>query len=336
MGKQGRVSMEHITITAEIILQILQNILESEPVNILNGQAQEAFGATTLQEALNIEYYTFNYTRPTSFEQLQAVLTQMDRPPVMNQTKSFCLYTHGNTQQVYASDVDKSASQGIIDFWVQIEKIQMIEYLIAQVNKQLNGIPKILQFPNNQVRKLQFIVDFVNRVDYAYNTPIGDIAHLQLTVLMWINPSGTITYSDYLVHFAWTSEDGNLVSANVPLTSINLSSVMNERAMPMVGNQAKVGNVNLSNANEFAITFDGDSDNLFIQHLTDVSLSQIGVDNNQVYTLTITRAGKQYVHEVIIKQHQITIRNDTSNETHSLNLVTRNSNVGVSPVGSTV
>ena len=58
-------------------------------------------------------------------------------------------------------------------------------------------------------------------------------------------------------------------------------------------------------------------------YITDKQLASGKVDNNEQYTMRVTRAGKTYTHAVIVKDHQTTVNADTGNETHTLSLTKR-------------
>jgi len=324
--------MNFVILTAEKILGMIKGIFVSEAINILNDEAKQAFGADTLQDALNMEYWTFNYRRHESWEQLEYDFKHMDRPPLLSRTKSFCLYTNTSIQNPYAKDVDIASASGTLDFWVQIDKIQIVEYLIAQVNNEIRGKALKPTFVNGEVRKVQLILDYINSIEYSYKTNLGDLAHMQINVLLYLIPDGTVTHDDYQVSISWTDIDGTAKSANLPLVSANLTNVGNPKSFPQIGNNQKVGHINLSSNNEFNFNLDGDVNNAFIQHITDMSFAN-AVENNIVYTLNIVRAEQSYLIDCVVQNHQISIARGTGAETHSVSFIRQGINVGITPTG---
>lgn len=86
------------------------------------------------------------------------------------------------------------------------------------------------------------------------------------------------------------------------------------------------GEINLARANGWVLVFDG-YNNAFINYVSNKAFSEQG-NNNQVFSMTIKRADKTYVHDVVIQDHQIIVTSDTGNETHTLKLTPKGVNYG--------
>jgi hypothetical protein len=128
------------------------------------------------------------------------------------------------------------------------------------------------------------------------------------------------------VSFDFTDIDGT-VYANValPLSSFAYVNAMTQKSVPQQTHVANVGNLNLSRGLSFNLVFDG-YNNDFVNYLARKALQQAASqtsDINNAIVMHIERDGVVYDHTVIIKDHQVTVNNDTNNEVHQLSLVTQ-------------
>ena len=108
------------------------------------------------------------------------------------------------------------------------------------------------------------------------------------------------SYSDYTVNIGFT-ENGEYKSADVPLSSFSVAETMTQDALPGIQAKEQVGNINLSRAVSFVLVFEG-YNNPFINYITDKQLASGKTDNNEPFTLKVTRAEKTYTHTVVIKR----------------------------------
>ena len=96
---------------------------------------------------------------------------------------------------------------------------------------------------------------------------------------------------------------------------------MTQKAVPNINKPSEVGNINLSRVKSIVFTFDG-YNNRLVNYLADKTLNGIS-DNNELISLRLTRNEDTYTFNCVIKDHLITVQEDTGNETHSLTLTTR-------------
>lgn len=320
--------MTKVRITASAMLDVIKKIFSDSDIDILDGEARAHFGADMLQEALNIEYYTFKY-RPASTEQILQEIEESGLPVniLSGVERAFCCFTMASVERVFTKDIDQAVVEGVLDFWVQTGKLEMVEYLLDKVNRALTGVRIPVTFlPENETRKAYFVFDTLGDPELDLESQIGEAARISVGVLIALNPD-VVSYSDYTVSISFEDENRETVSSVIPLNSISFASTMTQKSVPYVGNSRKVGNINLSGANSFVLVFDGHN-NKFINYLmkkalgSDVTGENAG-DNNESFMLTIKRGNDTFTHEVVIKDHQVNVSADTSNESHTLTLVTR-------------
>lgn len=312
-----------VKVSANAVLTIIQGIFNDDEVNTVidDPSAPREWKGKRIQDILNVEYFTFKH-RPLSSEEIIAEKLREGREANTLEAldRGFCVVSLGGVERLFSKDVDMATVTASMEYWVQTDKIQLLEYLIEDSNLAANGIRIPVVF-GEETRQAVIIFSPLNVVDVQTESSCGEMAVCEVTVNLLLYPD-VASYSDYTVKFEWMQEDGQK-SADVPLTSFSAINTMTQKAVPYVAAPRKVGNINLSCANSFVLVFDG-YNNDFINYITDKALSGAGdTDNNQAYTMTITRREATYVHEVVIKDHQIIANDDTGNETHTLCVVTR-------------
>ena len=318
--------MPKVKITADGVMSIIQSIFNDEDINVvIDDPTAPNWLGKTIQEALNVKYYTFKH-RPVSSEQIIAdkIKEGADVSQLTALNRSFCLVSLGNIERLYSKDVDMSVLSVTMEYWIQTSKIQLLENLIEDCNISLTGLRVPVQF-GDQMRQAVIIFSPLEITDVQVGTVCGEMAVCEVTVNILLYPD-VVSYSDYTVEFSFVDNSGNPQSAMIPVSSFSYVNTMTQKAVPYLGNVRKVGNLNLSCANSFVLVFDG-YNNDFVNYITDRALSATAdgliSNNNQAFTMTVTRKGVDYTHTVVIKDHQVTVNADTGNETHTLSLVTR-------------
>lgn len=314
--------MNKVKITADGVLEIIKSILYDEEVNklITDPSAPPEWQGRTRQEILNIEYFTFRY-RPDATETIIAekIKEGQEVNKLAALDRGFCLVVRGEVERLYSKDVDVCVLAPRMEYWIQADKVKLLEDLVEDCNIATSGLRIPVQFgiPPKETRQAVIIFDGPEVIDIQQSTACGEMAVCEVNVSLLLYPD-VVSYCDYTVSFEWL--DGQeLKSATIPLASLSTASIMTQKAVPFINTPQKTGQINLAQANGWVLVFDG-YNNEFINYITDKALSAENGDNNQVFTMTITRKDKSYRHEVIIQDHQIVVAADTGNETHTLKL----------------
>ena len=312
--------MSKVKVSANAVLEIIQSIFNDEDVNdiIDDTTAPKNWRGKTIQEALNVEYYTFKH-RPLSTEAI--INEKMQEGLTVNKLyamdRSFCLLSLNGTERLFSKDVDMLILSATMEYWVQTSKIQLLEDLIDNCNLATCGLRIPVAF-GEETRQAVVVFNQLQTTDIQTGTICGEMAVCEVEVNLLLYPD-VVSYSDYTVTFNWFDETAK--TATMPLTSISVVNTMTQKSVPFVNSPQNVGNINLSSSKSYVLVFDG-YNNEFINFIAGLSLGG-SEDNNQSLLMTIKRKETEYTQDVIIKDHQITVNADTGNETHTLSLVVR-------------
>lgn len=332
MGAKSRIQetkkdmSRKVRITSDAALQIVCGIFEDEEVNveITDESAPKEWQGKKLGDVLNVEYYTFKHRPIAPNDIISKILAgngEADKLAALKQ--SYCLFSLDNIERLYTKDADVAVLEATLQYYVQTDKIKLLEYLIEDSNIAVSGYRIPVQF-ETEMRKAVVFFGRPKMAELHTVSQFGEMAHINIDVAILLHPD-IASYSDYNVKVSFTDNNGVTYSdVQVPLTSFTFVDTMTQDAVPYMSNRQKVGSINLSSATSFVLVFEG-YNNPFINYITDKALNanlQYN-DNNQLFTLTIERAGKTYMHEVVVKDHQTTTNADTGNETHTLSFVTR-------------
>ena len=316
--------MKKVRITADAVLAIIKGIFEDEEINvrITDQSAPEDWQGKKVDEILNVEYYTFKH-RPISTQTIISKLIEENSRQVNyfeSINRAFCLLSLGKIERLYSKDTDMVALSASLEYYVQTSKIKLLEYLIEDCNIATSGLRIPVEF-GQETRKAVIFFGRPKVSDVQTSTPFGETALVDVDVTLMLYPD-VISYSEYTVNVTFDL-GGVRKSTDIPLSSFSYVNTMTQDAVPYIEARNKVGNINLSCANSFVMVFDG-YNNDFINYIADRALSADKQDNNQAFTLTIKRGDeKSYTHEVVIKDHQVTVNSDTGNETHTVTFVKR-------------
>ena len=321
--------MAKIIFTADTLIQILQTVFNDEDLDVVVDSSRNAWKGKTINEILNVSYFAFKHRANSTKEIREAIITQ--DPTLTNVSmlevlqRSFCLVSISNIQRLFSPDIDQLAVEGTLQFWLQTEKIKLLESLIETANIMLCGVKLPINIDGENRKAILFfdnISTIINEED-----EIGESAFATVNVSLMISPN-VVNYTDYKVEFAITNDDNEVEYIALPITSIAIGNSMVPKSIPFANDTSRSNTINLSNATLFTISFDGYADNAIISHFTDSALSKAATndedkpDNNVLYTMRLTRLEKSYIYNLRFKDYNIITKNDTGNETHTVSFTT--------------
>ena len=320
--------MKKVRITADTVLAIIRGVFEDEDIDVVvdENEAPEVWQGKTISEILNVEYYTYKHRPSSTLEAVQKILKEKGEANELAALNSaYGLLAIDSIERLFSKDVDTVVLQAGLSYYIQTNKIKLLEYLVEDANIATSGIRIPVQF-GSETRKAVIFFDRPQVGDIQTAAPFGETAIVDIDVAIMLYPD-VASYSDYTVNIGFT-DNGEYKSADVPITSFSLASVMTQDAVPSITHRETVGEINLSRATSFVLVFDG-FNNTFVNYLTAKSFAPGGVDNNQPFTVKVTRGENTYTHEMIVKDHKITVNADTGNETHTVTFVKRGKKNGV-------
>lgn len=312
--------MGKIKVSADTVLSILQGIMKDPEINstIDDISAPNDWKGKTVQEALNVEYYTFRH-RPVDTEIVVEELMKQGMPTNTLQalTRSFCILSLTSTDRVFSKNNDIVTVGANLEYWVQTEKIKLLEDMFEDIAVETTGIRIPVQIGTEE-RQAVVALGALNITELQETSEYGEMAICEIDIDIIFHPN-VATMSDYKIEFL--VEDKWVL---VPVSSIALANNMNQKAVPYLNKSSDVGNINLSRVKTFVMTFDGYK-NDFIDELVEEALAgdDTRTENNRILKLSITRDGIRHEHNCVIKDHTVTIQEDTGHETHSLTLTKR-------------
>ncbi len=320
--------MNKVRITADAVLAIIRGIFEDEDVNIVidDPEAPEGWNGKTVSEILNVEYYTYKHRPKSTQEAIKAILAEKGQTNELEALNcAYGLLTVETIERLFSKDVDMVVLGAKLQYYIQTDKIKLLEYLIEDANIATSGLRIPVQF-GSETRKAVIFFDRPLVSDIQTAAQFGETAVVDIDVAIMLYPD-VASYSDYTVNIGFT-ENGEYKSVDVPLSSFSIANTMTQKAVPNIDARETVGQINLSRATSFVLVFEG-YNNPFVNHIEKTAYTAESGDNNEPYTLTVTRGLETYTHTVTVKDHQITVSADTGNETHTLTFVERGMKNGI-------
>jgi len=325
--------LEKVKITAKEVLKIIKAIFnpkdgEGKPLAELGNTVvsdpglDSKYQGKTLNECLNVKYYTLKHKAISSKEVLANQLAKNGTvDELIALDRAYCLVNLSDTQRLYSKDTDMLTLSISLEYWVQTAKIPLLEWLIEDCNIALSGLRIPVTF-GDQTRQAVVIFDRPIISDIQLTSQIGESALVDVGVQMILYPDAT-SYCNYEVSFDFMGMDGVYrTGVKVPLSTFAVTNLYTQKSIPQSMQVSNVGNVNLSRALSFALVFDG-YNNEFANLCTSRALASEVGDVNGAFTMHIKRWDKSVSHTVVVKDHQITVNSDTNNEVHSLTLVSQ-------------
>lgn len=314
-------TMGKIKVSADTVLSILKGIMEDSDINyVIKDVSAPDWMNKTVQDALNVEYYTFRHRPVDSDVVIEELIKQgMPSSELQALTRSFCLLSLTSTERVFSKNNDIVTVSANLEYWIQTDKVKLLEDMFEDIAVGTIGERIPVQI-GTEDRQAVIALGPLNISEIQETTEYGEMAICEIDIDIIFHPKVS-TMSDYKVEFLVGEE-----WVHVPISSVSTSSSMTQKSVPKANNVRNVGSINLSKVRTFVIAFDGYINN-FIEELVDESLnddvSTKEIDNNRTLLMKITRRNKEYLHNCIIKEHTMTIQEDTGNETHSLTLTKR-------------
>ena len=334
--------MTKVQITSDIILQILRRLIGENDITALEDtDAPKAWQGKTLQEILNVEYFTFK-RRAKSREQLKKLFEKAGQSQVFDELfatkKGICLFTLANTEREFDKFVDTAVCEGVLDFWLQSSKVKVLELLIDRCMQSFNGVRIPVDFAGGQTRHVSVYLTNMTQAELRPESAIGDSLRVQVMVQVNIEPL-LVSRQDYTVEVAVPQSPINAMGF-MPLNfaTISVPRDMESNPLPKVNTIGKLGVINLSMSGAVRLTFGGLADHPFIEWLADQNLrgdineelingvwtarqNLPPIDVNLRLQVRITRRNRRYTYEMVITGQTADTSADAGFEAHSLDLV---------------
>lgn len=321
--------MAKIKVSADTVLTILKGIMSDEDINytITDISAPNDWIDKTVQEALNVDYYTYKH-RPMDTELIvrDLIAHNQQSNSLLSLNRSFCILSLNSTERVFSKDNDVVTVSANLEYWLQTDKVKLLEDTVEDMTIATNGIRIPLQI-GNEMRKAIVVFSAINVSEIQEVTEFGEMSVCDLNVDIIFYPD-VVSRSDYTVEFL-VQENETWVA--LPFSSLSISNSMTQKSVPYANRVRDVGSINLSKVKTIVLSFDGYA-NSIVDDLVGKSLASDfsiegnalpDIDNNESTIIRLTRNGTQYIFNCVVKEHLITVQEDTGNETHSLTLTTR-------------
>lgn len=315
--------MAKIKVSADAVLAILQGIMNNPAINytIEDISAPSDWQGKKVQDALGVEYYTFKH-RPVDTEKVvEELIKQGKEYDTLEALKrSFCILSLNSTDRVFSKKNDIVTVSANLEYWVQSDKVKLLEDMFEDMAIETTGERIAVQI-GKENRQALVAIGALNIAELQEATEYGEMSVCDIDIEIVLYPNAT-NLSDYTIEFIVDNE-----WIEVPISSLSMGCSMNQKAVPNANSVRSVGSINLSRVKTFVMAFDG-YHNKFVDYLMELALSDDvtknkDFDNNTAIGLRLTREGKQFFYDCIIKEHSIMVQEDTGNEVHSLTLTRR-------------
>lgn len=229
--------MGKIKVSADTVLAILKSIMETPEVNykIEDVSAPDWFDKT-VQEALNVEYYTFRH-RPVDTELVVGELIKQGLPTNELQalTRSFCILSLNSIERVFSKNNDIVTVSANLEYWLQSDKVKLLEDMFEDIAIETTGIRIPVQI-GKEDRQVVIALGNLSVSDLQETTEFGEMAVCEIDIELIFYPNAK-SITDYKVEFL---VDTNWVEA--PCSSIALTTSMTQKSIPLANQPRNVGN----------------------------------------------------------------------------------------------
>lgn len=325
--------VEKVIITADTVLSIIQTVFNDNDIDqIQSSDLPEEWQGKSIQEILNIKYYTFKH-RPESTEMIIAEKKQagVDYNELEALNRAFGCLVLSNVDRIFAKNTDVATCSATLDFWVQTSKIKLLEYLIDKVNIALSGRVLPIDFQmgtGNEThiehRTVAMVFGNLTSPEFEPDSPIGESVKCSVDVQLTIQPE-TILMSNIKFEFATTQPVSqnidnawDSVMTEVVVEDFNLVITPQPKSIPLMLNNSQTGMVNLSKGRNFALTIPVIKGNTFVQWLKNYAWGVVDV-NSPVY-LRATDDGIVNIYKTVVSGLTYAIKNDGTDAMFSLTL----------------
>lgn len=314
--------MEKVIITADTVLKIIQSVFNDNDIDqIQSGDLPEDWQGKSIQEILNIKYYTFKH-RPESTEMIVSEKKKdgvpVDELAALN--RSFGCLILNSVERIFAKNTDVATCDATLDFWVQTSKIKLLEYLIDKANIALSGqvLPLEFQMQGGAVeqRTVAMVFGRVASPEYDPTSAIGESVQCSVDVQLTIQPE-TIMMPNVKIEFATEQNGDNTQWTEVVAEHFSLSAVAQTKSLPLARNISHTGTINTSLGRTFSITIPAMVNNFTIW-LTQYVFGL--VDINTLVLMRLTIGGLEQTFTVIVTDLHGDVKNDGTDLAYSLTL----------------
>lgn len=317
-----------IKVSADTVLAILRGIMEDPDINYkIDDVSMPEWLNKTVQEALNVEYYTFRH-RPADTADVVADLIKQGKEysTLEALTRSFCILSLTSTDRVFSKKNDIVTVSANLEYWVQTDKVKLLEDMFEDISVETIGERIPVQI-GEEIRYGVLALGGLDISEIQETTEYGEMSACEIDIDLILYPQAT-SISEYKVEVLMIDGKGEEKWVNVPVSSVAVATTMTQKAVPFVNRPRDVGNINLSRVKSIVLTFDGYK-NEFIDYITDYSLNSVSeTDNNKTIKLKLIRNDKNYTYSLVVKDHTITVKEEVGNEVHSLTLTKEGKNNG--------
>lgn len=302
--------------TANTLKDIVNAVLNDEEVNVEITDGKEDWLGKTVMDVLNVHYYTFkhkvtNNTEKIAIMKSQDGTLQEDKLDMVKQ--SYCLVTIDSQQRQFSKDIDQISVEGNLEYWLQSEKVHLLEDLIESANLATCGLRIPLEINGKNKNVIIWFDNFsVSSLDQSN---LGETMVVNVGVSLLIKPMYS-SYSDYKFEFLIGDTYYEL-----PVTSLNYDNDMVQKSLPRMNRPELTDNINLSNVTCFTLNYYLDKDNPVAIMFRSDSLKKAAKDitdvplNNKEYTMRLTiDDNEKYVYQLILKSYKGQINNTIDDE----------------------
>lgn len=321
--------MAKVIFTADTLLSIVSQVFQDDDLDTIVKSDFEGWNDKKVSEILNVDYYAYNHKAPSTSSIRDKLIAQDGKLAQIGMLdvlkRSFCLVSLNGIERLFSKDIDQIAVNGTLEYWLQAEKIKLLEALIEAANISLCGVklPVIIQ---GESRKASLFFE-MEEPSIEGQTEIGESAILPVRVTLMLSPNSA-DYSDWSVDVLMQVEDGEEEYVHLPVSSVQINNSMTSKGIPLARDVSKTNTINLSNSTVLTIAFDGYSDSEVIDMFANDMLERVDIDsqnkqsNNKVYKFRLSRKDKIYYCNFKLKDYQLIVKNDTEPESHVVTLTT--------------
>ena len=309
--------------TANTLKDIVNRILSDEEINIEISDGKEEWIGKTVMQVLNTHYYTFKHKVSSNTEKMAVMQSQDDtlQEDTLDVTKqSYCLVTINTQQRQFSKNIDQISVEGNLEYWLQSEKVHLLEDLIESANLATCGLRIPLEI-NGQNKNIIIWFDSFS-VSSLDQSNLGETIIVNVGVSLLVKPMYS-SYSDYKFEFLIGDTYYEL-----PITSFNYDNEMVQKSLPRMNRPSSTDNLNLSNVTCFTLNYNLDKNNQVAKMFRSDSLKKSAIDitelpsNNKIYTMRLTvNNDEQYTYQLILKSHKGQVNNTIDDEGNTIVLV---------------
>ncbi len=320
--------MKKVIFTADTMIAVIKQIFEDEDLDTIVETSKTDWNGKKLSEILNLDYYSHKHVASSTEEIRNELLARnVDTSMLEVLKRSFCLVNLDRVQRLYSHDIDHIGVEGTLQFWMQAEKVKLLEALIEAANISLCGL-KLPVVIDGESRRITLFFD-APQSTIDGQTEIGESAIVTSKFTLACMPNIS-SYADYDISFLMPklSNPEETEYVHLPIASIQYGNSMTQKATPLSRDKTKNNTQNLSNVTVITLVFDGYIDNRVVEMLVDDSMGRVAInvenpaDNNKKYFIKVKRLSKEYIYSMKIKDATSKLNNDTGGEQFTMSFST--------------